>query len=85
MDLEKDMIKTKGKVLALDRLQDTYDGLLLVYRYSSISSSMPRTLYLPAHYLGQKGTCGTHTLQIKHFNRYHRLPMNSAPFTTLHS
>lgn len=33
----------RGKVLALDWLQDTYYGLLLVCCYSSISSSMPRT------------------------------------------
>lgn len=85
MELEKQIIQKKGKVLALDRLRDTDYALLSVYRYSSMTSSMPRTLYLPAHYLGQKSTCGTHTLQIKHFNLYHHFPMNSALFTTLHS
>lgn len=82
MDLEKVVLKKKkkAKVLALSQLQDTYYSLVLVYRHSSTSPSMPRTLcqYIPS---ARKGTCGAHTL---HFNLHYHLHMNRALFTILH-
>lgn len=47
MDLEEEITKNspqRGKVLALDQMQDPYHGLLFIYHYSSMSSSKPRTL-----------------------------------------
>lgn len=48
--------------MALSQLQGTYYSLVLVYRHSSTSPSMPRTLcqHIPS---ARKGTCGAHTLQ----------------------